>query len=58
MIETPTLPDVTIEDLLKIIGDKEVQLARQSAHIKALSDRILSSSEVDEPRKAIKQVSG
>jgi hypothetical protein len=33
--------DITVEDLLKIIGDKEVQLCRQSAHIKALSDKVM-----------------
>jgi uncharacterized coiled-coil protein SlyX len=43
MDETPSLPDVTIEDLLKIIGDKEVQIVRQSAHIKILSKKILES---------------
>jgi hypothetical protein len=40
----PTLPDITVEDLLKIIGDKEVQLVRQSAQIKILSERILQAA--------------
>ena len=38
---TPTAPDIAVEDLLKIIGDKEVQLMTKSAHIKSLSDRIM-----------------
>ena len=38
---TPTAPDIAVEDLLKIIGDKAVQLMTKSAHIKSLSDRIM-----------------
>lgn len=38
---TPTAPDIAVDDLLKIIGDKEVQLMTKSAHIKSLSDRIM-----------------
>ena len=50
----PTAPDVSIEDLLKIIGDKEVQLARQSAHIKALAEKVmeLEGEKVDGKSKA------
>ena len=40
----PALPDITVEDLLKIIGDKEVKLLRQSAQIKILSERILQAA--------------
>ena len=29
--------DITVEDLLKIIGDKEVQLARLNGHIQTLT---------------------
>lgn len=34
------LPDLSVDDLLKIIGDKEVQLARHAAHIKMLAKQI------------------
>ena len=38
---TPTAPDIAVEDLLKIIGDKEVQLMTKSAYIKTLADKIM-----------------
>ena len=38
---TPAAPDVDIEDLLKIIGDKEVQLMSKSSYIKTLVDKIM-----------------
>jgi|TARA_R100000963_G_scaffold32671_1_gene24528 hypothetical protein len=39
-MNTSNLPDVTVEDLLKIIGDKEVLLVRQALHIKMLGGKI------------------
>ena len=47
---TPTAPDIAVEDLLKIIGDKEVQLMTKSAHIKSLSDRIMELEADNENR--------
>ena len=38
---TPTAPDIAVDDLLKIIGDKEVQLMTKSAYIKTLADKIM-----------------
>jgi hypothetical protein len=52
MSDSP-IPDITVEDLLKIIGDKEVQLMRQASHIKTLSERILKLAEPT-PLKAAK----
>lgn len=40
-MSTPAAPDVNIDDLLKIIGDKEVQLMSKSAYIKTLADKIM-----------------
>ena len=40
-MSTPAAPDVNIEDLLKIIGDKEVQLMSKSSYIKTLAEKIM-----------------
>ena len=53
-----TLPDITVEDLLKIIGDKEVQLVRKSAQIKILSERILQAAEPTASTDSIKKIKG
>ena len=49
--------DITVEDLLKIIGDKEVQIARLNGHIQTLTAQIedLCNTQLPTPLKAAKE---
>ena len=49
--------DITVEDLLKIIGDKEVQIARLNGHIQTLTAQIeeLCNTPLPTPIKAAKE---
>ncbi len=49
--------DITVEDLLKIIGDKEVQIARLNGHIQILTAQIeeLCNTPLPTPLKAAKE---
>ena len=53
----PTGPNVTIEDLLKIIGDKEVQLMTKTSYIKAMADKIMELEEQQRTQKELKKAS-
>ena len=52
-----TIPDITVEDLLKIIGDKEVQIARLNGHIQTLPAKIeeLCNTPLPTPLKAAQE---
>lgn len=52
-----TIPDITVEDLLKIIGDKEVQIARLNGHIQTLTAKIeeLCNTPLPTPLKAAQE---
>ena len=52
-----TIPDITVEDLLKIIGDKEVQIARRNGHIPTLPAKIeeLCNTPLPTPLKDAKE---
>ena len=49
--------DITVEDLLKIIGDKEVQIARLNGYIQTLTAQIeeLCNTPLPKPLKAAKE---
>ena len=52
-----TIPDITVEDLLKIIGDKEVQIARLNGHIQTLTAKIeeLCNTPLPTPLKDVEE---
>lgn len=49
--------DITVEDLLRIIGDKEVQIARLNGHIQTLTAQIeeLCNTPLPTPLKAAQE---